>query len=103
MAWRAPASALWALLGVLAVAPDAFAQTDQQRADARAAATDGAVAFQASRWAEALDLFQRAESLVHAPPHVLYIARSQVKLGHLVEAREAYRKLTSETLAPTAP
>jgi hypothetical protein len=33
---------------------------------------------------------------VHAPPHLLYAARSHVKLGHLVEARELYLTLTRD-------
>jgi hypothetical protein len=33
---------------------------------------------------DALDLFSRAESIIHAPPHLLYIARAHDKLGKLV-------------------
>jgi len=40
---------------------------------------------------------------VHAPPHLLYMARSLVKLGRFVDARENYLKITREKLAPTAP
>lgn len=36
---------------------------------------------------------ERAEALFDAPVHLLYIARSQQKLGQLVEASETYRKL----------
>ncbi|HTM43962.1 MAG TPA: hypothetical protein VL137_03350 [Polyangiaceae bacterium] len=81
----------------------ALAQTDTERAGARAAAQQGAQAFADGKFAEAADLFGRAESLVHAPPHLLYIARSYEKLGKLVEAREEYLKITKETLAATAP
>lgn len=95
------ASAL-VLAALLGAAPSA-AQTDQQRAGARAAATAGAEAFKAGKWADAIDLFSRAESLVHAPPHLLYLARAHSKLGHLVEAQELYYKITKETLAPNAP
>ncbi len=92
------------LLGIGLLAPrEATAQTDEQRAAARALATDGAKAFNEGRWQEAVDMFTRAESLVHAPPHLLFLARSQEKLGRLVRAREAYLKITKETLSAAAP
>ena len=77
--------------------------TDEQRAVARAAAAAGVDLLQQGRYAEALDRFQRAEALVHAPTHLLYIARTQVKLGQLVEASETYLKVTHEVLAADAP
>jgi hypothetical protein len=88
---------------LLVGAPHAVAQGDTERAGARAAATEGATAFQAGDYAKAVDLFTRAESLVHAPPHLLYIARSHEKLGQLVKAREAYLKITRDKLAADAP
>jgi hypothetical protein len=84
-------------------AREAVAQTDEQRAAARALATDGAKAFNEGRWQEAVDMFTRAESLVHAPPHLLFLARAQERLGRLVRAREAYLKITKETLSAAAP
>src|SRR6185436_19113937 len=92
-----------ALSAVLGFARYAQAQSDQERAGARAAATEGLSAMSQQRWADAVDLFQRAESLVHAPTHLLYLARAYVKLGKLVQGREAYIKTTKENLAPTAP
>ncbi|MGC4065119.1 MAG: hypothetical protein QM784_10830 [Polyangiaceae bacterium] len=47
--------------------------------------------------------FNRAEKLVHAPTHLLYIARSNVKLGYLVRAQEAYQQLIREQLGASAP
>jgi hypothetical protein len=81
----------------------AHAQSDEQRSAARAAATEGLQAMSEGRFKDALDLCTRAESLMHAPTHVLLIARAQVKLGHLVEAQEAYIKVTRDTLAADAP
>lgn len=86
----------------LAAAHPAAAQTLEQKAGARAAATQGNEAFGQKRWAEALDLFTRAEKLMHAPTHVLMIGRSHLALGHLVRAYEAFAALTHETLAPNA-
>jgi hypothetical protein len=40
---------------------------------------------------------------VHAPPHLLNIARAREKLGQLVEAREAYLKVAKEELASDVP
>jgi hypothetical protein len=87
----------------LVTAPPAGAQTKEQKAGARAAAESGGDAFDAGRYAEAADLFERAERLMHAPPHLLYAARSHAKLGHLVEARELYLTLTRERLPDSAP
>jgi len=84
-------------------AAPASAQSYEDRAGARTIATEGARAFQEQRWADAVDLFTRAESLVHAPPHLLFVARARVKLGQLVLAREAYTKIIRENLAPKAP
>ncbi|HEY6077947.1 MAG TPA: hypothetical protein VIW29_04050 [Polyangiaceae bacterium] len=84
-------------------APPAAAQTKEQKADARAAAEAGGDAFDAGRWADAADLFERAERLMHAPPHLLFAARAHAKLGHLVQARELYLTLTRENLGDRAP
>lgn len=89
------------IAGLIAARP-AGAQTPEQKAGARAAATQGNEAFGQKRWAEALDLFTRAESLMHAPTHVLMIGRSHAALGHLVRAYEAFAALSHETLAPNA-
>jgi hypothetical protein len=84
-------------------ASTASGQTDEARASARAAATQGLHALQEGRYKDALDLCTRAESLMHAPTHLLLIARAQTKLGHLVEAQEAYIKIVRDHLASNAP
>jgi hypothetical protein len=91
-----------ACVGFLTCGP-ARAEGDQERAGARAAAEAGANRFDEGQWQEAITLFEKAESLVHAAPHLLYIARAQEKLGHLVEAREAYLKITREPVQAKAP
>jgi hypothetical protein len=90
-------------VGLLGLAGPAFAQTDEQRAGARTLATEGAQAFNEGRFKDAVDLFGKAESLVHAPPHLLFTARAHAKLGQFVKAREAYLKIVKEQLAPNAP
>ena len=107
MNWRLnlrPRGALVAgVLLLMGLARPAYAQTAEAKAGARAAATQGLDAFAAKRYGEALDLFTRAESLMHAPTHVLMIARAQAALGRLVRARESYVALGRETLAANAP
>jgi hypothetical protein len=96
----------WAVLAALlttATPLRSLAQSDTDRATARAAATGGAKALEEGRYTEAIDLFRRAEAIIHAPPHLLYIARAQAKLGQLVSAHETYVKVTRETPDPDGP
>ncbi|HEY5962263.1 MAG TPA: hypothetical protein VIV60_37160 [Polyangiaceae bacterium] len=79
------------------------AQSAADKATARQLATSGIQLFRQDRFVEALDKLERAESLFDAPVHLLYIARCQTKLNHLVEAAEAYRKLLRTELSAQAP
>jgi hypothetical protein len=90
-------------LASVMLAGNALAQSDEERAAARAVATEGVQAFDQGRYQEALDLCTRAEALMHAPTHLLLIARAQAKLGKLVKAHETYLKLAREPLAADAP
>jgi hypothetical protein len=91
-------------LGALSLSTHAAsAQTDEQRAAARTAATEGIRAFEAGRYQEALDYCKRAEAIMHAPTHLLLIARASTKLGRLVEAQEAYFRIQRDQLTPDAP
>ena len=80
-----------------------FCQTAEERAGARAAADQAYDAFQRGEWESALDLFGRAESLVHSPVHLLYVARSNARLNRLIEAQEAYLRVVREPLPSGAP
>jgi hypothetical protein len=82
---------------------DAAAQSDEDKAGARSLATQAMESLKANKYAEALDLVSRAEALVHAPTHLLIMARAQVGLGRFVAAKENYLKLQREELAPNAP
>lgn len=89
---------------LLLSAGTSFAQpSDEEKAAARALALQGADALKSSRFPEALDLVSRAEAIVHAPTHLLMIARAQSGMGKLVAAQETYLKLIREDLAPNAP
>jgi hypothetical protein len=99
---RRALAGLVAIAMVAAAVPSA-AQTDEERASARALGQQGVQAMAEKRWADAADLFQRADAVVHAPPFVLYLARADVQLGKLVTAQETYRRLVREKLPPDAP
>lgn len=81
----------------------ALGATDEERAAARGMAEQGAKAFQKKEYEQSVDLFSRAEALVHSPVHLLFLARSHRALGQFVKAREAYIKITREHLEPNAP
>ncbi len=102
--WRS-----WSALAVLCGSCALFspgvarAASDEDKAGARAAATQGEAEFQAKHWAQALDLFTRAESLVHSPVHLLFKARSLLQLGQLVKANETYLAITREDATGASP
>jgi hypothetical protein len=73
------------------------------KVEAREAARRASDSFRAGRHAEALELLGHAESLVHAPTHVLMMARSHAALGKLVRARRAYQEVVAEALPAGSP
>jgi len=85
-----------ALSTALSLAAPAHAQSEEDRANARAAAGAGADAFDAGNYQKSADYFERAESLVHSPVHLWYIARSLKELGKLVKARELCMRVVRE-------
>ena len=88
---------------LLCVAVPAWGESDEQRANARELADQGVQAFNDGRWQQAIDLFERAESLVDAPTHLLFSARAHAKLHHYVKARELYLRISRLQLAANAP
>lgn len=94
---------LGCLVLVQAVSTPASAQAAADKATARQLALAGTDAYDAGRYAEALDKLTRAQTLFEAPIHLLYIARSQAKLKRLVEAAETYRKLALVEIAADGP
>jgi hypothetical protein len=84
----------------------AFAQkpvNDQLRATARALGEEGIALFEQGKYSEALDRFERADALVHAPTLGLLAARSLEKLGRLIEASERFRGVMLVQLDAKAP
>jgi hypothetical protein len=91
-----------ALACFLAPAP-ALAQSDADRATARALGQEGETALENKDYATAEDRFRRADKLIHAPTLEIGLARALVGLGKLVEAQEAFNRIIREGVAPGAP
>lgn len=76
---------------------------DDERVRARTLANDGLALFDQGNYQGALEKFQAAEEIVHAPPHLLYVARAHAELGHLLESRSIYQRIVDEDLGASAP
>lgn len=87
----------------LGIGVPAFGQSPEVKAGARAAANQGLEAFKAGDYEGAIERFGRANELIRAPTHTLYLARSHAKLGRLVQARELYLEIDRENLAEDSP
>jgi hypothetical protein len=101
---RAVRAACFAFV-TLALASPALAAgpTTTDREAARALAKRGFELFESKDYALAIENFEKAESRIHAPPHWLYIARAQAKLGKLLAAKATYERILAEKLAGDAP
>lgn len=76
---------------------------DQLRATARALADEGMAFYEKKQYADALDRFDRAATIIQAPTITLHAARSLDKLGRLIEAAERYRACINTQLEDKAP
>jgi hypothetical protein len=72
-------------------------------AQAVALAREGVALYEAGKWEEAEKKFVAAETKLHSPVFVLYIARAQRSTNRWLEARATLRKLAVETLPAEAP
>lgn len=77
--------------------------TIADRNAARALADKGADLYEAGKYAEAIEQFKQADAFVHAPPHLLYIARAHTALGNLVEAHRVYEDILVDLVTPQSP
>jgi len=89
-------SALLAALAATALTGSALAQSDGDRATARAMAEQAQNALDAKDFTRAQELFERATALVRAPTLELGRARSLAGMGRLVAAHEAYQRIVRE-------
>jgi hypothetical protein len=101
------AARAWVVAAVIAmIAPAGVARAAGSGADrdaARNLAGKGYELLEAGQYGRAIEVFQQAEARYHAPSHLLYIARAQVKLGKLLDAEASYQRLADEKLAADAP
>ena len=81
----------------------AMAQSDSDRATARALAEEGYNALKAQKFEVADDRFRRADALVHAPTLVVDDGRALMGLGRFVEAQERFELVLREGVADNAP
>jgi hypothetical protein len=66
-------------------------------------AREGIQLYEAGAWAAAEAKLTEAEALSHSPVFLLYVARSRRNAGRLLDARDMYRRVAGEALAPSAP
>ena len=83
-------------------ATSAWAGEKEDKSRARALFLEGAGAVEAGQPDRGLALLLEAESLFHAPTHLLYIGRAQAATGKLLEARRTYGRLVGEKLPAKA-
>ena len=97
-------AACFTLAALVAASPAlAAGPTPADREVARTLATRGFELFQSKDYPHAIESFEQAESRIHAPPHWLYIARSQTKLGKLLAAKTTYERILAEKLPDGSP
>lgn len=92
-----------AVLLSLAASPAGAEPTAADRNAARALADKGADLFESGKYEKAIEQFRQAEALVHAAPHLLYMARANEKLGKLVEAHEIYEDIVTDLITRSSP
>lgn len=96
-------ASVWALV-LLLMSSVALAQpTPAEKDEARQHARAGQQAFAKGDFVEAITRFEAAEAIIHAPPHLLFIARSKRELGKLAAAYVVYQQLVKEDLGSGAP
>ncbi len=99
-----PALALAIVLsGGSALAQPKKAELEAAKKAAIAIADKGVEAFRGEKYLDAIDAFTKADQKFHVPKFVLYVARSQVKIGKLLEAKATYQSIVDEKLPPYAP
>lgn len=86
-----------------ALAQPKKAEIEAAKKEAVLIADKGVEAFRAQKYDDAIDAFKRADQRFHVPKFLLYVARSQVKLGKLLAAKATYQAIVDEKLPPYAP
>ncbi len=94
---------LLAVLVAVAAPLEAYAETPQQRAEARRLGGEALDLFKAGDYPAALDQFESADRLVPAPTLKLHAARCLDKLGRMREAADRYRDTIAVELKAWSP
>jgi hypothetical protein len=109
VARRRPCAWLCVLVAAIAAASallarplPALADAAADKATARKLATEGIRLHDAGKHIDAIDRLERAQALLPAATHLLYLARSQVAIGKLVRGAETYRALARFPIGPGA-
>lgn len=102
--WRSSLLAAALVLSPLAAgAQPARSEIEAAKREAVAIADKGVDAFRAQKYETAIAAFRTADAKFHVPKFLLYVARSQAKLGKLIDARATYQSVVDEKLPPYAP
>lgn len=107
--WRRETAA-WGLIAAFSATvvgispmPAAWAQTAEDKQQARILAEEGAKAFDRGDYPMALDNLSRAYELVPVPTIGIEVARTLDALDRLVEAVDAYRRVEDAAIDPAMP
>jgi hypothetical protein len=101
---RAVRAACFAFATLVVASPAlAAGPSTTDREAARSLAKRAFELFESKDYPGAIESFEKAESRIHAPPHWLYIARAQARLGRLLAAKETYERILAEKLPADAP
>lgn len=99
---RAPLRLVLAALALAASSPalaqPSLAELEASKRAAGAAADAALEALNKGKLEDALAGFQRADQAFHTPKFLLFVARVQVKLGKLVDAKASYERVVAEPL-----
>ena len=90
---RAPALAVGFILGAVASVAHAAEPTAAEKVTARGMMDEGHARRDAGDHKAALAQFQGADAIMHVPTTGLEVAREQVALGQLVEARDTLQRV----------
>ncbi|MEZ4306628.1 MAG: hypothetical protein R3F14_01065 [Polyangiaceae bacterium] len=101
--WILAAALALVTLGGAAHAQPKKAELEAAKKEAVALADKGVEAFRADKYQDAIDAFKKADAKFHVPKFLLYVARAQVKLGKLIDAKATYKSIVDEKLAAYAP
>lgn len=101
--WTLAATLALVTAGGSALAQPKRAEIEAAKKEAIAVADKGVEAFRTEKYQAAIEAFTAADKKFHVPKFLLYVARSQVKLGKLLEGKTTYQSIVDEKLPPYAP